>query len=54
MHKGPAVETYLYAWTLPKTALWLYVAECSGVKVAGPDGFRGASGVRCWGEATVQ
>lgn len=23
--------------------------ECSGVKVVGQDGFRGGSGVKCWG-----
>lgn len=54
MCKGPEVETYLYIWTLPKTALWLCVAECAGVRVTGQGGFRGANGVRCWGEATVQ
>ena len=54
MCKGPAVETYLCTWTLPKTALWLCVAECAGVKVTGQDGFRGANGVRRWEEATGQ
>ena len=44
MCKGPAVETYLCTWTLPKTALWLCVAECAGVKVTDKMGLEGLMG----------